>query len=57
MKKYQISGSVAALVDTEVVVTDSFMQKDGTEKVVMTLVDEARQAEPFNAFSAYKHPH
>ena len=57
MKKYQISGSVAALVDTEVVVTDSFMQKDGTEKGVMTLVDEARQAELFNAFSAYKHPH
>jgi fructokinase len=57
VKKYQISGSVAALVDTEVVVTYSFMQKDGTEKVVLTLVDEARQAELFNAFSAYKHPH
>ena len=57
MKKYQIYGSGAVLVDTEVVVSDAFMQKDGTEKVVMILVDQASQAELFNAFSAYKHPH
>ena len=47
MKKYQIYSSGAALVDTEVVVSDAFMQKDGTEKVVMILFDKARQAEHF----------
>ena len=45
MKKDQIYGRGAALVDTEVVVSDAFLQKKGIEKGVMTLVDESRQAE------------
>ena len=55
MKKYQIYGIGAALVDTEVVVSDEFLQKNGIEKGVMTLVDEPRQAELLNAFTVYKH--
>jgi len=55
MKKYQIYGIGAALVDTEVVVSDEFVQKNGIEKGVMTLVDEPRQADLLNAFSADQH--
>jgi sugar/nucleoside kinase (ribokinase family) len=55
MKKYQIYGIGAALVDTEVVVSDAFLQKNGIEKGVMTLVDEPRQAELLSAFSADQH--
>lgn len=55
MKKYQIYGIGAALVDTEVVVSDAFLQNNGIEKRVMTLVNEARQAELLNAFNADKH--
>ena len=52
MKKYQIYGIGAALVDTEVVVSDGFLKLNAIEKGVMTLVDEARQAELLKAFSA-----
>ena len=45
MKKYQIYGVGAALVDTEVVVTDEFLSTHKIDKGVMTLVDEARQFE------------
>ena len=55
MKKYQIYGIGAALVDTEVVVSDEFLKQNQIEKGVMTLVDEPRQAELLNAFSADKH--
>ena len=55
MKKYQIYGIGAALVDTEVVVSDEFLKQNQIEKGVMTLVDESRQAELLNAFSADKH--
>ena len=55
MKKYQIYGIGAALVDTEVVVSDEFLENNGIEKGVMTLVDEPRQAELLNAFSADQH--
>ena len=55
MKKYQIYGIGAALVDTEVVVSDEFLQNNGIEKGIMTLVDEPRQTELLNAFSADKH--
>lgn len=55
MKKYQIYGIGAALVDTEVVVSDEFLKQNQIEKDVMTLVDEPRQAELLNAFSADKH--
>jgi len=44
MKKYDIYGIGAALVDTEVEVSDEFLSKAGIDKGVMTLVDEARQA-------------
>ena len=55
MKKYHIYGIGAALVDTEVVVSDAFLQTNGIEKGVMTLVDEPRQAELLKAFSADSH--
>jgi len=43
MKKYQIYGLGAALVDTEVVVTDAFLSTNKIDKGLMTLVDEERQ--------------
>ena len=52
MKKYNIYGIGAALVDTEVEVSDAFLTKAGIDKGVMTLVDEARQAELLGALSA-----
>ena len=55
MEKYQIYGIGAALVDTEVVVSDEFLANNGIEKGVMTLVDEPRQAELLNAFTADRH--
>jgi sugar/nucleoside kinase (ribokinase family) len=55
MKKYQIYGIGAALVDTEVVVSDAFLKKNGIEKGIMTLVDERRQAELLNAFASDQH--
>jgi len=44
MKKYNIYGIGAALVDTEVEVSDEFLSKASIDKGLMTLVDEARQA-------------
>jgi sugar/nucleoside kinase (ribokinase family) len=52
MKKYDIYGIGAALVDTEVEVSDDFLSKASIDKGVMTLVDEARQAELLRAISA-----
>ena len=43
MKKYDIFGIGAALVDTEIVVTDDFLAEHGVGKGLMTLVDEERQ--------------
>lgn len=45
MKKYWAYGIGAALVDTEIEVQDSDLERMGVEKSLMTLVDEARQAE------------
>ncbi len=45
MKKYHLYGIGAALVDTEIEVTDQDLQEIGVEKGVMTLVDEIRQQE------------
>ena len=45
MSKYHIYGIGAALVDTEIEVTDSDLSNSNIEKGVMTLVDEARQVE------------
>jgi len=45
MKKYNVYGMGAALVDTEIEVADSFLSSAGIDKGVMTLVDEPRQDE------------
>ena len=45
MKKYHVYGLGAALVDTEIEVTDDFLQTANIEKGLMTLVDETRQNE------------
>ena len=45
MKKYHVYGMGAALVDTELEVSDSDLTNMGVDKGLMTLVDEARQAE------------
>ena len=49
MAKYQLYGIGAALVDSEFVVSDSFLQQNQIEKGVMTLVDQPRQAELIKA--------
>ena len=43
MAKYNIYGIGAAIVDTEVVVSDSFLNENEIGKGLMTLVDEGRQ--------------
>lgn len=45
MPTYDIYGLGAALVDTEITVSDADLTQFGVEKGVMTLVDEARQHE------------
>ncbi|MDX1735324.1 MAG: adenosine kinase [Halioglobus sp.] len=45
MKKYKAYGIGAALVDTEIKVDDSELQKMNVDKGLMTLVDEGRQQE------------
>ena len=45
MKKYQVYGVGAALVDTEIEVNDTFLEQANIEKGLMTLVDEERQQE------------
>ncbi len=45
MARYNIYGLGAALVDTEIEVSDADLQALGVEKGMMTLVDEARQHE------------
>jgi sugar/nucleoside kinase (ribokinase family) len=45
MSNYKIYAIGAALVDTEVEVTDSFLSEHAIDKGVMTLVDQSRQAE------------
>lgn len=53
MKKYQIYGVGAALVDTEVVVTNEFLSTHKIDKGVMTLVDEERQFELIVALGSH----
>jgi len=53
MKKYQIYGVGAALVDTEVVVTNEFLSTHKIDKGVMTLVDEVRQFELLAALNSH----
>ena len=44
MKPYAVYAIGAALVDTEIQVTDDELSSMGVEKGMMTLVDQARQA-------------
>ena len=53
MKKYQIYGVGAALVDTEVVVTNEFLSTHKIDKGIMTLVDEERQLELLAALDSH----
>ena len=53
MKKYQIYGLGAALVDTEVVVTNEFLSTHKIDKGIMTLVDEERQFELLAALDSH----
>tara|TARA_B110001469_G_scaffold116126_1_gene121106 strand:+ start:150 stop:1145 length:996 start_codon:yes stop_codon:yes gene_type:complete len=55
MKKYQIYGIGAALVDTEVVVTDAFLSTNKIDKGLMTLVDEERQFHLLDALKSHSH--
>ncbi len=48
MKKYHVYGLGAALVDTEIEVSDDFLQQANIDKGLMTLVDEDRQHELIN---------
>ena len=52
MPKYNIYGIGAALVDTEVKVSNAFLARASIDKGVMTLVDEARQAELLGALAS-----
>ena len=52
MASYNIYGIGAALVDTEVEVSDAFLASASIDKGVMTLVDEARQAELLGALAS-----
>jgi sugar/nucleoside kinase (ribokinase family) len=51
-KKYQIYGIGAALVDTEVVVTDAFLSTHKIDKGLMTLVDKERQFHLLSALNS-----
>jgi sugar/nucleoside kinase (ribokinase family) len=53
MKTCGIFGAGAALVDTEIVVTDEFLAEHGIGKGLMTLVDEARQDYLFKALNEH----
>ena len=52
MATYNIYGIGAALVDTEVEVSDAFLSSASIDKGVMTLVDEARQTELLTALAS-----
>ncbi|MGB2401373.1 MAG: adenosine kinase [Porticoccaceae bacterium] len=52
MKKTNIYAIGAALVDTEVAVSDEFLQGQSIDKGVMTLVEQSRQAELLDALNS-----
>mgnify|MGYP003685797959 CR=1 FL=1 len=52
MASYNIYGVGAALVDTEIQVSDSFLASAQIDKGVMTLVDESRQSELLAALAS-----
>ncbi len=49
LAKYNVYAIGAALLDTEIEVTEKFLDDNAIEKGIMTLVDESRQAELTNA--------
>ena len=53
MKRYHVYGLGAALVDTEIEVSDADLTAMKVEKGVMTLVDEARQSELLQHLSGH----
>ncbi len=55
MKKYHIYGIGNALVDMEIEVEPSFLEKAGVEKGLMTLVDQDRQNELLNQVDGKQH--
>ena len=56
MKKYDIYGIGAAIVDTEVIVTDSFLKKNEIDKGLMTLVEEERQRNLIDSLTTQRIP-
>jgi len=56
-KHYNVYAIGNALVDTEVEVSDAFLEKMGLEKGMMTLVDEHRQRELVDALEGEAKPH
>ena len=56
-KKYDVYALGNALVDTEIEVSDAFLQRMDVGKGLMTLVDEARQAELIAALADEAEPH
>ncbi len=56
MKKYDVYGIGAAIVDIEVVVSNDFLSENKVEKGIMTLVDEERQHQLINALTSQKTP-
>lgn len=55
MKKYNVYGIGNALVDMEFEVTPEFLEKNGVEKGLMTLVEEERQAELLKVCDGNQH--
>ncbi|MGB2248403.1 MAG: adenosine kinase [Alcanivorax sediminis] len=55
-KKYDVYALGNALVDTEIEVSDAFLERMNVGKGVMTLVDEARQAELLTALAEEAEP-
>ncbi|MZR64351.1 adenosine kinase [Alcanivorax sp. DP30] len=56
-KKYDVYALGNALVDTEIEVSDAFLERMDVGKGLMTLVDEARQAELLAALADEAEPH
>ncbi|HIE79086.1 MAG TPA: adenosine kinase, partial [Candidatus Thioglobus sp.] len=56
MKKYDIYGIGAAIVDTEVIVTDSFLEENEIDKGLMTLVEEERQRNLIDSLTTQRIP-
>jgi len=56
MKKFDVYGIGAAIVDIEVVVSNHFLSENKVEKGIMTLVDEERQHQLINSLTSQKTP-